>query len=114
MEYNFTVKHIKGSSNSTADSLSRLPVCNPGSTVAPFPVEQQLGQQLPDPITRMEGALKEPQELLTVNKVEFSVEEGEILSDVTELAKYPCKEVVNVSIAQVVGDVPKAAGTSYL
>ena len=57
----------------------------------------------------MEGALKEPQELLTVNKVEFSVEEGEILSDVTELAKYPRKEVVNVSIAQIMGDVPKAA-----
>ena len=27
MEYNFKVKHIKGSSNSTADSLSRLPMC---------------------------------------------------------------------------------------
>ncbi|CAL4108230.1 unnamed protein product, partial [Meganyctiphanes norvegica] len=26
MEYSFTVKHIKGSSNNTADSLSRLPV----------------------------------------------------------------------------------------
>ena len=26
MEYSFTVKHIKGSSNCTADSLSRLPV----------------------------------------------------------------------------------------
>ena len=31
------------------------------------------------------------------------------MSDVTELAKYPRQEVVNVSIAQVVGDVPKAA-----
>ena len=109
MEYNFTVKHIKGSSNSTTDSLSRLPICSPGSTVAPFPVEQQLGQRIPDPITRMEGELKEPQELTTVNKVEFSVEEGEILSDVAELAKYPRQEVVNVSVAEVVGDVPKAA-----
>ena len=89
MEYNFTVRHIKGSSNSTADSLSRLPICSPGSTVALFPVEQQLNQRIPDPITRMEGELKEPQELSTVNRLDISVEEGEILSDVTELAKYP-------------------------
>ena len=109
MEYNFTVKHIKGSSNSTADSLSRLPICTPGSTVAPFPVEQQLGQRIPDPITRMEGALKEPKELSTINSVEISVDEEDLLCDVTELAKYPRQEVVNVSISQIIGDGPKVA-----
>ena len=57
----------------------------------------------------MEEELKEPQELTTVNKLEISVKEGEILSDVAELAKYPRQEVINVSVAEVVGDVPKAA-----
>ena len=109
MEYNFSVRHIKGSSNSTADSLSRLPICSPGSSVAPFPVEQQLNQRIPDPITRMEGALQEPKELSTMNSVEISVKEEEILCDVTELAKYPQQEVVNVSISQIVGDEPKVA-----
>ena len=110
--YDFTVKHIKGSSNSTADSLSRLPVCTPGSTVAQFPEEQSLNAKIPDPIKRMEGVLKEPVELPeapTVNKVDITVEEGEIMSEVMELASYPCMEVVNASIAQLVGDVPAAA-----
>ena len=38
MEYSFSVKHIKGSSNSTADSLSRLPVCAVGEQHARYPV----------------------------------------------------------------------------
>ena len=114
MEYNFTVRHIKGSSNSTVDSLSRLPICSPGSTVAPFPVEQQLGQQIPDPITGMGGALKGPEELTTVNR-DFSVEKEEIMGDVTRLdTKYPHQEVVNVSKAQVVEMCPRLLGTSCL
>ena len=36
MEFNFTVKHIKGTSNSTADNLSRLPLCE-GSSTAVYP-----------------------------------------------------------------------------
>ena len=34
MEYNFKVKHIKGSSNCTADSLSRLPVSTEAGTAS--------------------------------------------------------------------------------
>ena len=37
MEYSFIVKHIKGKSNCTADSLSRLPVVDQVSGSAPFP-----------------------------------------------------------------------------
>ena len=40
MEYSFTVKHIKGSCNNTADSLSRLPVIDSVKVGAPFPVVQ--------------------------------------------------------------------------
>ena len=48
MEYNFTVKHIKGSSNCTADSLSRLPVVSKGDITAPFPnVENASNLKLP-------------------------------------------------------------------
>ena len=45
----------------------------------------------------------------TVHKLNVSVEEGEIMGDVQNIASYPCQEVVNVSIAQIAGDVPKAA-----
>ena len=40
MEYSFVVKHIRGSSNCTADSLSRLPVVDKDSISAPFPSVQ--------------------------------------------------------------------------
>ena len=36
-EYDFTIIHIKGASNRTCDSLSRLPVQTPGELQAPFP-----------------------------------------------------------------------------
>ena len=43
MEYSFSIKHIKGKSNLTADSLSRLPVCEKSEidnsvASAPYPV----------------------------------------------------------------------------
>ena len=57
MEYTFTVKHIKGSSNSTADSLSRLPVRTPGTDSAPFPmVHDAAGMALPKGMTGLPTA----------------------------------------------------------
>ena len=80
--------------------------------MAQCPQEQPLKVKLPDPIIRMEGALKDPEELQevpAVNKVDIAVEEREIMGEVKEIASYPCMEVVNASIAQIVGDVPTAA-----
>ena len=37
MEYSFVIKHIKGTSNSVADSLSRLPVSVSGDRGAAYP-----------------------------------------------------------------------------
>ena len=37
MEYNFVITHIKGASNKTCDSLSRLPVPSAGDLKAPYP-----------------------------------------------------------------------------
>ena len=38
MEYDFVITHIKGASNKTCDSLSRLPVPPPGDLQVPLPV----------------------------------------------------------------------------
>ena len=74
MEYSFTVKHIKGSSNSTADSLSRLPVVTPGTVSAPFPpVQDASGMALPQSIigkSRVPGIKK-----IEVTRVFLSVAE---------------------------------------
>ena len=59
MEYTFTVRHIKGSSNCTADSLSRLPVCESGSSQASYPG----------------GAVTQLAVLPTIKKIEILCEE---------------------------------------
>ena len=85
MEYNFSVKHIKGSSNCTADSLSRLPVCALDRT-APYP----------------EGQLKRLDQLpISANSVSF---EYEIMEEVQMLALQPQSEYVDITISQIVGE----------
>ena len=92
------LKHIKGSSNSTADSLSRLPVCTPGSASAPFPnVQNATNMSLPQSMTQP-----------SVNKVDISVEDCKIMGNVQYLARYPGKDVASVTIHQIVGDRPVA------
>ena len=89
MEYSFVVKHIRGSSNYTADSLSRLPVVDKDSISAPFPsVQNATNMNLPE----------------TIKKVE-----SEILVDVKYLAFYPIAEETLCTISQVVGDSTVAA-----
>ena len=84
MEYNFTVKHIKGTSNHTADSLSRLPVVTKGKISAPFPnVENATKLNLPEAI---------------------KLAEAEIIVDVKYLAFYPRAEQTECTISQVIGD----------
>ena len=87
MEYNFKVKHIKGSSNSTADSLSRLPLCGIDRT-AEYP----------------SGQLRQLRELPTTALNYISVEEETVMQNVKDLALQPQQDVVEISIAQLVGD----------
>ena len=101
MEYPCTIKHIKGSSNSTADSLSRLPVVTPGRVSAPFPpVQDASGMALPPSIT---GTSKTP----TVHKLE--VASSDILYDVKHLSCNPSLDVTPFTINQIIGDSPVAA-----
>ena len=98
MEYSFTVKHIKGSSNKAAESLSRLPVVSPGTDSAPFPpVHDTSGMPLPESITGSPA----------VNKI--NVVSSDVLSDVKQLSCYPSLNQVPYTIYQVVGDSPVAA-----
>ena len=73
MEYDFKVKHIKGTSNCTADSLSRLPVCAVGETQAVYP----------------RGTLQQLSELPTMNKVEILCDEEQVMMEVQYLADQP-------------------------
>ena len=87
MEYSFTVKHIKGSSNCTADSLSRLPVVDQGAVSAPFPNVQNTSD------------MNLPSSIKSLNKVE-----AEVIHDVKYLAFYPDVNVATCTVSQVVGD----------
>ena len=92
MEYSFVVKHIRGSSNCTADSLSRLPVVDKDSVSAPFPnVENATNMNLP------------------FNYYAIKKVDSEIVVDVKYLAFYPAAEETSCTISQVVGDSTVAA-----
>ena len=93
MEYSFTVKHIKGSSNCTADSLSRLPVCRSGEKVARYP----------------DGPLQQLSELPTVNKLEVLCTDEELMLGVQQLAEQSPEAIESVTITQVIGETPKEA-----
>ncbi len=100
MEYSFTVKHIKGSSNRTADSLSRLPVCTPGTDSAPFPmVHDAAGMALPKSMTGLPTAQQ-----FNVSEFDFDIK-----GNVHHLACNPSLDVAPVTVHQVVGDSPVAA-----
>ena len=92
MEYTFKVKHIKGSSNYTADSLSRLSMCGVDRTA-----------EYPD------GRLQRLGELPTTVLYHISIEEEDMMQEVRGLAQQPQQDYVEVSIAQLVGEVNKEA-----
>ena len=84
MEYSFTVKHIKGTSNCTADSLSRLPVVDKNSISAPFPnVQNATNMNLPQSIKLVES---------------------DLIIDVKYLSFNPISEETSCTVNQVVGD----------
>ena len=94
MEYSFTVKHIRGSNNSVADNLSRLPVVDNEDMCAPFlEVQNTDNMALPD-------SIKSP----VLNKVDY-----EVLCDVKNLALNPNVEITECTVSSVVGDSPVAA-----
>ena len=80
MEFNFVIKHIKGSNNTTADNLSRLPLCI-GGEVAVYP----------------DGQLRQLQQLPTVMSVD-------VTDMVQMLAQQPQEEVYEVTVSQVIGE----------
>ena len=89
MEYSFTVKHIRGTSNSTADSLSRLPVVDKDAISAPFPDAQNTSKfNLPESIQKLDS---------------------DIIIDCKYLAFYPSSVETSCTISQVVGDSTVAA-----
>ena len=89
MEYSFVVKHIKGSSNSTADSLSRLPVVDKDSVSAPFPhMQNAINMNLPHCIKKVHT---------------------EILFDVKQLAFHPAAKLTTCTVSQVIGDISMVA-----
>ena len=87
MEYNFRIKHIKGSSNCTENNLSRLLIGVNGSD-AEYPA----------------GQLKQLEELPAVCMLDVMVAEDVLMTDVQMLAKQPQQDVCDVTIAQVVGE----------
>ena len=93
MEYSFSVKHIKGSSNSTADSLSRLPVCAAGEQHARYPV----------------GHVQRLSELPTMQKLEVLYEEEQLMWEVQQLASVPQEAMASITVAQVICETPKEA-----
>ena len=88
------MKHIKGSSNCTADNLSRLPVCIDGGAEYPAGRLRQLGE-LPS--------------IATININHILLEEEAIMQEVQGLAQQPQQEYVSVTISQVVGESSKEA-----
>ena len=92
MEYSFTVKHIRGKCNRTADSLSRLPVVDRNSVSAPFPdIQNATNFDLP----------------ASIKKLEFS--DSDLIFDIKCLSFYPDTELTWCDINQVVGSDNVAA-----
>ena len=99
MEYSFKVKHIKGTCNRTADSLSRLPVVQKNCISAPFPnVQNPTNFDIPASIKTVN---------VNINPFEFS--ENDLIFDVKYLSFYPDSEVTDCTINQIVGSDNVAA-----
>ena len=91
-EYDFVIKHIKGTSNCVADSLSRLPV----------PMDKS-GARYPD------GRLQELGDLPQVCKLQADQSENEIMVTVKWLAERSHQEC-EMTVNQVVGNISGVGG----
>ena len=101
MEFDFTVIHIKGSSNKICDSLSRLPVQPPGQLHAPYPTET--GR----PISSATLASNLSTKSATFDPIFYT---DEIMTSVSCMAQLPDPAVSpDISICKIVGQAPSAA-----
>ena len=99
-EYDFTIIHIKGASNRTCDSLSRLPVPPPGELRAPFPTG--VGSPVSSTVLVSDMSVKCVQ-------VDYSFMPEEIVQTVSCLAQLPDPGTTAISICKIVGTAPTAA-----
>ena len=99
-EYDFTIIHIKGASNRTCDSLSRLPVQTPGELQAPFPT----GVGSPVSPTALVSDMS-----VKCIQFEFSFMPEEIVQSVSCLAQLPDPGTTAIRICKIVGTAPTAA-----
>ena len=111
MEYSFKVKHIRGSSNNTADSLSRLPIIDSDKVGAPFPAVQNVDHMsLPNGIKSLElntvtNSIKSNEsKTLLKNSNLIDTEPIHLLFQVQNLAINPMDSQVECSVKQVIGD----------
>ena len=94
MEFDFTAKHIKGSTNKICDSLSRLPVAPKGELLAKQP--SQVGQAISS-----EDLAKN----MSINSVKYAeIDSANGIMDVVQcLAQLPEPKVETVTIHKTVG-----------
>ena len=100
MDYNFTITHIKGKTNKTCDSLSRLPVPPAGELLAPFPT----GVGKPVSAASLAGDLSV--KCAAVDNI-FAAEE--IILSVSCLAQLPDPGECEFSISKIIGSAPTVA-----
>ncbi|CAL4115983.1 unnamed protein product, partial [Meganyctiphanes norvegica] len=94
MEYSFVIKHIKGTSNSVADSLSRLPVSVSSDQGAAYPA----------------GDVTALTALPEIKKIGVYLQEDQLMAEIKSLAVNPvgiCQE--EISIFKVIGCMPNEA-----
>ena len=100
MDYDFTISHIKGITNKTCDSLSRLPVPPAGELLAPFPT----GVGKPVSAASLAGDLS-----VKCAAVQHIFAAEEIVHSVYCLAQLPDPGECEFSISKIIGSTPTAA-----
>ena len=100
MDYDFTIRHIKGVANKTCDSLSRLPVPPAGALHAPYPTE--VGK----PVSAASLAGDLSAKSVSAQHV-FDAEE--MVLSVYCLAQLPDPGECEFSISKIIGSAPTAA-----
>ena len=100
MEFDFTAKHIKGSTNKICDSLSRLPVAPKGELLAKQP--SQVGQ-----VISSEDLAKN----MSINSVKYAkIDSANGIMDVVQcLAQLPEPKVETVTIRKTVDTIDTKA-----
>ena len=94
MEYSFVIKHIKGTSNSAADNLSRLPVSVNSDQGAAYP----------------SGSMTSLTVLPDMKMIDGFLNEDQLMGEIKSLAVNPvgtCQD--EISVSKVIGSMPNEA-----